>query len=157
LALILALADYLDRKQSRLGRFLGGYVPPLLVTGAVLGLIVLERDLGTPLLIGCVAMGMIFLAGARPVHLAVTVLGALPLLYMAVFHVAYRRERFFSLSWIPGKMRRGAATSWFSLSWRWGPADFGEKGPANPLLKCITCRNPKPTSSFPSSERNSVL
>ena len=57
---------------------------------------VLERDLGTPLLIGGVALGMIFLAGARPVHLAVTVLAAVPLLYMAVFQVAYRRERFFS-------------------------------------------------------------
>lgn len=94
LAVLLALADYLDRKQSRLGRFVSGYLPPLLVTGVVLGLIVLERDLGTPLLIGSVALGMIFLAGARPAHLAVTVLAALPVLYLAVFHVAYRRERF---------------------------------------------------------------
>ncbi|MBL0059713.1 MAG: putative lipid II flippase FtsW [Elusimicrobia bacterium] len=93
LAVILALADYLDRKQSRLSRFLGGYVPALLVTGVVLGLIVLERDLGTPLLIGSVALGMIFLAGARPAHLAATALAALPVLYGAVFHVAYRRQR----------------------------------------------------------------
>ncbi|TXH29346.1 MAG: hypothetical protein E6Q99_01015 [Elusimicrobia bacterium] len=64
LAVVLVLADYLDRRQSRLTRW-SGFLPPLLVTGFVLGLILLERDLGTPFLIGCVALSLIALAGAK--------------------------------------------------------------------------------------------
>lgn len=134
LALILALADFLDRKQSRLGRFLGGYVPPLLVTGAVLGLIVLERDLGTPLLIGGVALGMIFLAGARPVHLAVTVLAAVPLLYMAVFQVAYRRERFFSFL-DPWKDAKGSGYQLVQSLLALGSGGFWGKGSGESTIK----------------------
>jgi cell division protein FtsW len=134
LALILALADYLDRKQSRLGRFLGGYLPPLLVTGAVLGLVALERDLGTPLLIGCVAMGMIFLAGARPAHLVLTVLGTLPLLYLAVFHVAYRRERFFAFL-NPWKDAKGAGYQLVQSLLALGSGGFWGKGSGESTIK----------------------
>lgn len=134
LTLILALADYLDRKQSRLGRFLGGILPPLLVTGAVLGLVALERDLGTPLLIGCVAMGMIFLAGARPVHLVLTVLGAIPFLYLAVFHVAYRRERFFAFL-NPWKDARGAGYQLVQSLLALGSGGFWGKGSGESTIK----------------------
>lgn len=134
LALILALADYLDRKQSRLGRFWGGYLPPLLVTSTVLGLIALERDLGTPLLIGCVAMGMIFLAGARPAHLALTVLGALPFLYLAVFHVAYRRERVFAFL-NPWKDAKGAGYQLVQSLLALGSGGFWGKGSGESTIK----------------------
>lgn len=134
LAMILVLADYLDRKQSRLSRFAGGYLPPLLVTGVLLGLIALERDLGTPLLIGCVAMGMIFLAGARPAHLAVTVLGTLPVIYMAVFHVAYRRQRFFAFL-DPWKDAKGAGYQLVQSLMALGSGGFWGKGSGESTIK----------------------
>ncbi|MBL0349908.1 MAG: putative lipid II flippase FtsW [Elusimicrobia bacterium] len=93
LAVVLALADYLDRKQSRLAKFAEGVVPALILTGVVLGLIALERDLGTPLLIGSVAVGMIYLAGARLAHLATLGLALLPVVGTAVLAVPYRRQR----------------------------------------------------------------
>ena len=96
LAVVLALADYLDRKQSRLGNWAGGLLPALILTGAVLGLVALERDLGTPLLIGSVAIGMIYLAGARLAHLAALGLGLLPVVGTAVLAVPYRRQRLFA-------------------------------------------------------------
>jgi cell division protein FtsW len=96
LAVVLALADYLDRKQSRLGNWAGGLLPALILTGVVLGLVALERDLGTPLLIGSVAIGMIYLAGARLAHLAALGSGLLPVVGTAVLAVPYRRQRLFA-------------------------------------------------------------
>ncbi len=93
LALVLMLADYLDRKRSRLANLWTGFLPPVVLLGVVLGLVVLERDLGTPLLMAAAAGGMIFLAGARIGHLLSLGLLALPLVYFAVFRVAYRRQR----------------------------------------------------------------
>ncbi len=93
LAVVIALADHLDRRQSRLGHFAGGFLPPLIVTGAVMGLIALERDLGTPLLIGAVAFAMIFVAGARVSHLAAAALAILPVVSALVLAVPYRRLR----------------------------------------------------------------
>jgi cell division protein FtsW len=94
LSMVCLLADHLDRKRSRLGRFWEGYVPALVLLGSALLLILLERDLGTPFLIGMVSLALVFIAGAKPGHLMVTALAAAPVLYFAVFHVAYRRQRF---------------------------------------------------------------
>jgi cell division protein FtsW len=93
LGVVIFLADYLDRKQSRLNDFWGGLVPPLAWVGLILGLVALERDLGTPLLIALVSVGMLFLAGARWKHIFGMFLAGLPVLYLAVFHVPYRRQR----------------------------------------------------------------
>ncbi len=134
LAVLLALADYLDRKQSRLGRFVSGYLPPLLVTGVVLVLILLERDLGTPLLIGAVALGMIFLAGARPAHLLATVLGVLPVLYLAVFHVPYRRQRFLAFL-DPWKDAQGTGYQLVQSLLALGSGGFWGKGSGESTIK----------------------
>lgn len=134
LVLILALADYLDRRQSRLGRFVNGFVPALVLTGTVVGLIVLERDLGTPLLIGCVAMGMIFLAGARPVHLAATLLSVLPALYLAVFHVGYRRQRFLAFL-DPWKDAKGTGYQLVQSLLALGSGGLWGKGPGESTIK----------------------
>jgi cell division protein FtsW len=96
LALVLFLADALDRKKSRLADFQRGYLPILFSTGFLLGLILLEKDLGTPFLIACIAFGMIYLAGARPSHLMATALVSLPGLLIAVLAVPYRRQRLLS-------------------------------------------------------------
>ncbi len=93
LGLILVLADYLDRKQSRLGDFWRGFMPPMVLLGLVTALIALEPDLGTPMLIVMTGVGMIFLAGAKLRHLFILALLAAPVLYYEVFHVAYRRSR----------------------------------------------------------------
>jgi cell division protein FtsW len=93
LAVVLVLADFLDRRKSRLAEFRSGLMPPLLLVGLVLGLVALERDLGTPLLIAAAAGGMIYLAGARHRHLLGLALAAAPLLAYALLSVPYRRQR----------------------------------------------------------------
>ena len=93
LCLILYVADALDRKGSKLRDFKKGPLPILMVTGVFLILIYAEPDLGTAFILGLVILAMLFMGGVRLSHLLSLVLGSLPLLYFAIFHVGYRRER----------------------------------------------------------------
>ncbi len=91
--LILYVADALDRKGSKLQDFKKGLLPILIVTAMFLILIYAEPDLGTAVVLGLVILAILFMGGARLSHLLSLVLLSLPLLYFAIFHVAYRRER----------------------------------------------------------------
>jgi cell division protein FtsW len=93
ICLILYIADVLDRKGSKLQDFKKGLLPILIVAGVFLILIYAEPDLGTAVILGLVVLAMLFMGGVRLSHLLSLVLASIPLLYFAVFHVAYRRER----------------------------------------------------------------
>ena len=93
ICLILYIADVLDRKGSKLQDFKKGLLPILAVAGIFLILIYAEPDLGTAVILGLVVLAMLFMGGVRLFHLLSLVLASIPLLYFAVFHVAYRRER----------------------------------------------------------------
>jgi len=93
LCLILYIADALDRKQSKLQNFKKGLLPILIVTVMFLILIYAEPDLGTAVVLGLVIVAMLFMGGVGLSHLMSLVLLSLPLLYFAIFHVGYRRER----------------------------------------------------------------
>ncbi|MEK9172873.1 MAG: FtsW/RodA/SpoVE family cell cycle protein, partial [Nitrospirota bacterium] len=93
---LLYLAHYLAKKGSRLTDFWRGFMPPLVVVGAIVGLILIEPDMGTAAVIGLVTLGLLFAGGARLGHLMVIGLAALPVLYLLVMRVAYRRQRIMS-------------------------------------------------------------
>ncbi|MFA5140939.1 MAG: putative lipid II flippase FtsW [Elusimicrobiota bacterium] len=93
LTVVLFLADYVDRKRSKLASPLQGVVIPWAVVGGLLGLIALEPDLGTPALLFAVGLVMLFVGGARPVHLAATLACAIPALVFEILRKPYRRER----------------------------------------------------------------
>jgi cell division protein FtsW len=91
--MIFLAADYLDRRQSRLKDFKRGVAPILLLAGVMLGLIVIEPDLGTPVLMTAVLMALLFIGGLPWRHLFVMGLTSLPLVLIAIFKVRYRLER----------------------------------------------------------------
>jgi len=93
---ILYLAHYLTKKGKRIGDFRWGFMPPLLVVGVIVALVVLEPDLGTAAVIGLVAVGLLFAGGARLGHLALIGLATVPMLYFLIARVGYRRQRFLS-------------------------------------------------------------
>jgi cell division protein FtsW len=93
---LLYLAHYLAKKGERIEDFRSGFVPPLLVIGLVLTLIVVEPDLGTAAVIGLVTLALLFIGGARLGHLAMIGLAALPVLYLLIAGVSYRRQRMLS-------------------------------------------------------------
>ncbi|TPW18116.1 MAG: cell division protein FtsW [bacterium] len=93
LAAVIYMARYLVKKQNRLDDFFRDFLPPMIVIGAVLALIMGESDLGTAAVMGMVAGLMLFIGGARWRHLWVMGLLALPVLYAMIMKIGYRRQR----------------------------------------------------------------
>ena len=92
LASVIALASYLQYRRSY--RRFGGLLVPLVVSTLPLGLVLLQPDLGTALLLIPVMLVMLFAAGARVKHLSVIVLIgvlALPIAWRQI--KGYQRAR----------------------------------------------------------------
>lgn len=93
ITLVIFMADYLDRKSSKLSSLTYGVVVPWLVMGAMILLIALERDLGTPALIFMVGSLLLFIGGTRPAHLAGSAACVAPVALFEILRVEYRRRR----------------------------------------------------------------
>ena len=93
LAIIIWLADFLDRHRSQIKDLRKGFLPPLIVLGLLCGLILKEPDLGTPMLLGVTGLIMMFLAGANSMHIVGMIGLSIPPLYYELFHVGYRYRR----------------------------------------------------------------
>lgn len=69
LAVILYVSYLLEKNGDRLADFRAGTVPPLVIAGLVFGLIMLEPDLGTGMIVLGSTLCMLFLAGIPLRHL----------------------------------------------------------------------------------------
>ena len=65
LSLALYIADWLARIGKQVGTFLYGLAPFVILVGIVLGLVLLENDLGSAIIIAGFAIAMFFTAGAN--------------------------------------------------------------------------------------------
>jgi cell division protein FtsW len=68
LVLALYIADWLARKGNQVSTFLYGLAPFVILVGVVLGLVLLENDMGTAIVIAGFATAMFFTAGANIVQ-----------------------------------------------------------------------------------------
>ncbi len=93
LAMIVYLADLLTRKRGQLRNWINGVLPPLIVLGATLGLILVEPDLGTAVALGIVALILLFIAGMRPQVVAGIGLAAIPAVIGLILVKPYRVRR----------------------------------------------------------------
>ncbi len=80
LVAVFYVAAYLTNKGERIKEFKAGFLPPLLVVGLLSGLVLLQPDLGTVVVVGAVTLGLLFLGGARLLHLS----GLIPMFLIAV-------------------------------------------------------------------------
>jgi cell division protein FtsW len=96
LALVLYLADFLARRQSLLQSFWRGFLPPLLVTALMAGLILRQPDLGSSVALVAVVLCMLYVAGARFGHMALVAAAAVPVVAFAVTGASYRVRRVFA-------------------------------------------------------------
>jgi cell division protein FtsW len=65
LVLALYIADWLARKGNQVGTFWYGLAPFVILVGVVLGLVLLENDMGTAIILAAFATAMFFTAGAN--------------------------------------------------------------------------------------------
>jgi cell division protein FtsW len=93
LALVVYLADVLSRKRAVIRDLRAGFLPPLLVTGALAGLVLIQPDLGTATVMASVCLVLLLIAKARGSHLLGAMgLGAVALIVL-IAGAEYRRRR----------------------------------------------------------------
>jgi cell division protein FtsW len=94
LSLVLTLAYLLDQKRQRIDDFFSGLFLPLLVTGFLAFLVLIEPDFGTAACLVFVGFCLFFVAGAPFRYLVGIGAAAAPLIYLLIVRVDYRRDRF---------------------------------------------------------------
>ncbi len=72
-AMIVYLARWLEKSGDRVRSVREGLLPFLLILGAIVGLVLLEKDLGTAMVLAIIAIAMFVVAGARWWQVAGTV------------------------------------------------------------------------------------
>ncbi|MBE3578136.1 MAG: rod shape-determining protein RodA [Limnochordales bacterium] len=87
LVLIIVLARYLEAHPPE-GRWRDLWVP-FLITGLLLLLLLLQPDFGTAIVFVGILFGMLFVAGANPVHLAVVAGSGIGLMVLAAYLVLH--------------------------------------------------------------------
>jgi len=90
LFVIFYLADVLSRKEALLGRFKEGLLPQLIVLGIILGMILLQPDLGSTLILAII-IGILFITGGIPLKFLAPFAGIVPLGFLLIHD--YQRLR----------------------------------------------------------------
>ncbi len=93
LAVIFFLAYSLAAKAGRIKEFSTGFLPNMLIPGVIIGLVVLEPDLGTAATLAMLVFIMNFIGGVRLRYLFGMLLLALPLVYLIINKFAYMMTR----------------------------------------------------------------
>lgn len=93
LALVIYLASWLSGKGARVRSFSYGMVQFAVVMGLLIGLVMLEPDLGTSILLATVGLSMFFVAGANLVQFASSILVGATMFLTLALSADYRRER----------------------------------------------------------------
>lgn len=96
LAVILFISYSVAKKSAKIKTFAVGFLPNVSIIGLVVLMVLAGRDLGSALLIAIISGTLLFVAGVRLVYLFASVLASLPVIYIAVASVAYRRKRILS-------------------------------------------------------------
>jgi cell division protein FtsW len=91
--MILALADFLDRRQSQLKFFWKGFVPACLIFLVPAALTLREPDLGTCVLMCGTGFAIVLLGGARWEHCLGTLAAGAAGITLAILKASYRMHR----------------------------------------------------------------
>jgi cell division protein FtsW len=93
LAIVFYLAHSMAKKEQMIRTFSVGVLPHLIVAGAFAGVLLLEPDFGSVLILTMLLYSMLFIGGARVHHLLATGLMALPVLIYVMMKAEYRLRR----------------------------------------------------------------
>lgn len=92
-AMVLLLAVRLTQYQDKIRNFFTGFIMPFMIAGIFVGIVILQRDIGIPLVMLAATFTMVWVAGARKIYLIgsgiLAVMGMTPLVLLR----GYRAER----------------------------------------------------------------
>jgi cell division protein FtsW len=92
-AVLVFMAYSLAKKKEKMKSFTVGFLPAVSIVGLILACILLQKDLGTAFVIAVVVLLLFFIGGTRLSYLAGGLLASIPILYLLIFSVDYRRRR----------------------------------------------------------------
>lgn len=93
IVIVMFLAYSVSKKGENMGKFVTGFVPHLLVVGGMVGLLMLQPDFGSSVILITMMGIMLFVSGARISYLTIfAVLGAIAA-YVAISSREYRMKR----------------------------------------------------------------
>ena len=107
LAVVLYLASYLAKPGLRITEWRSGFLPPVIIVGVFCGLIVVEPDLGSAVVLGMVLVSMLFLGGARLLHVVGICSLSIPVIGGLIWQSPERMERIMSFL-DPAKVSKGS-------------------------------------------------
>lgn len=93
LSIVLYMASFLVRKEGDIITFSRGVLAPVTVVGTFAGLVLLEPDMGTAVVMILLLFGLLFLGGARIPHLLGIGVILLGVGYTLIMQSDYRRRR----------------------------------------------------------------
>ena len=96
LGLIIFLAYFLAKKEEKIRSFSFGFLPTILLSGLVIGLIIKEPDFGAAFFLTLMVFLLLFSGGAKVTYMMGALLLAAPLAYYFMMNVGYRYKRVLS-------------------------------------------------------------
>ncbi len=93
IALIIVLAWYCERSQRKIDTFKRGIIFPGIIIAAALGLVFIEPDRGTTILLATVSGMMLLVAGVRLQHLLLPAFAGAAVLAVSILHDPMRMNR----------------------------------------------------------------
>lgn len=93
IALVSFLAATLARRGEQIRKFKTGFLPPMIAACGTMALVLLEKDLGTTVLLGCLSLILLYVAGTRASWVLAAIMVAAPLAWSQIINVGYRRDR----------------------------------------------------------------
>jgi len=96
LAFALFMARWVDRRQGRLQSLSEGFLPFAVMTAGVLGVLMLQRDMGTAIVMCAILVAIYFAGGGRKAHVAALLAVLLAGFLLFTVLESYRQQRFTS-------------------------------------------------------------
>lgn len=96
LGMVIFLAYLLAKKEEKIRSFSFGFLPPVLLSGLVIALVMKEPDFGAAFFLTVMVFLLLFVGGARVIYIASAFLIAIPVAYALLMNVGYRYKRLMS-------------------------------------------------------------
>jgi cell division protein FtsW len=93
IAMIVYIAEFISRKKTLTDDFWHGFIPVIAILGFVVFLILMQPDLGTVVALSIVVIVMMYISGLDLRYVFSLFLLAMPVLFILIFSVPYRRIR----------------------------------------------------------------
>ena len=93
LCFIVYMADSVAKKQALIQSFKTGMLPYLIIISFLSGMLLLQPDLGSAVMIALIGMSIFFVGGGRAAYVGGFVLAAVPAVYLLIVRSSYRSKR----------------------------------------------------------------